>query len=447
MLAAVDAVIPAIEVMDSRYNQPFRLPDSVADNAGAARVVLGAQGRRPDELVDLHVLGCLFRYRGGFETAAGGAVMGHPAAAVAWLANALAAHGERLEAGSIVLSGADLLDGAAARCGRVRRVRRPGNGASPLLLRRETSQTRGVQADRTVLIRPATVTTTRRPGEGRDHMPEVTILPDGLQVTAAEAETVLAALSRAGLRYRVGLQARRVRDLQGPTRARRGALRAPGRGQRAQRRPTRGGHLPELPCGADHQHRHRAAGGGPAPQGPGVRLPELGAATTRPVGAQPGDEERQKGNNHMSVMRLGYVHIRVTDLEEARDHYSNTLGMSVVHEEPGRLHLKCWDEWDHHSLVLEEGGVGLVKARLQVLVRGRPRRVREALFAVRRDDGTVQPWREHDRRRRRARHPALRAHPRAVLRHGVHRHRHRVDQPRGVAEGHAGSAGTGSTTP
>ena len=105
VLAAVDAVIPAIEVMDSRYNQPFRLPDSVADNAGAARVVLGAQGRRPDELVDLHLLGCLFRYRGGVETAAGGAVMGHPAAAVAWLANALAAHGERLEAGSIVLSG------------------------------------------------------------------------------------------------------------------------------------------------------------------------------------------------------------------------------------------------------------------------------------------------------------------------------------------------------
>ena len=37
----------------------------------------------------------------------------------------------------------------------------------------------------------------------------------------------------------------------------------------------------------------------------------------------------------MGVMRLGYVHLRVTDLEEARDHYSNTLGMQVVHEEPG----------------------------------------------------------------------------------------------------------------
>ncbi len=62
-----------------------------------------------------------------------------------------------------------------------------------------------------------------------------------------------------------------------------------------------------------------------------------------------------------AVIRLGYVHLRVTDLEEAREHYSNTLGMEVVEEDQGKLYLKCWDEWDHHSLVLEEGGVGLVK--------------------------------------------------------------------------------------
>ena len=67
-----------------------------------------------------------------------------------------------------------------------------------------------------------------------------------------------------------------------------------------------------------------------------------------------------------AVIRLGYVHLRVTDLEEARNHYSNTLGMQVVHEEPGKLYLKCWDEWDHHSLVLEEGGVGLVKLGYKV---------------------------------------------------------------------------------
>jgi ferredoxin len=35
-------------------------------------------------------------------------------------------------------------------------------------------------------------------------MTEVTILPDGVRVTAAEAETLLRALARAGLRYRVG---------------------------------------------------------------------------------------------------------------------------------------------------------------------------------------------------------------------------------------------------
>src|SRR4029077_1196317 len=46
VLGAAGPENPPTEVMDSRYTQPFRLPDSVADNAGAARVVLGAQGRR-----------------------------------------------------------------------------------------------------------------------------------------------------------------------------------------------------------------------------------------------------------------------------------------------------------------------------------------------------------------------------------------------------------------
>jgi 2-oxo-3-hexenedioate decarboxylase len=106
VMAATELVFPALEVVDPRYCERFRLPDSIADNAGAARVVFGAQGRSPRRLVDLHVLGCLFRWKGGSYTAAGGAVMGHPAAAVAWLANTLAARGEHLDAGTIVLSGA-----------------------------------------------------------------------------------------------------------------------------------------------------------------------------------------------------------------------------------------------------------------------------------------------------------------------------------------------------
>ena len=67
----------------------------------------------------------------------------------------------------------------------------------------------------------------------------------------------------------------------------------------------------------------------------------------------------------MGVMRLGYVHAKVTDLEEAKRHYGNTLGLKPMREEAGRAFFKGWDEWDHHSLVLEEGGVGLIKMRLE----------------------------------------------------------------------------------
>ncbi len=68
----------------------------------------------------------------------------------------------------------------------------------------------------------------------------------------------------------------------------------------------------------------------------------------------------------MAIMRLGYVHTRVTDLAEAKSHYVNTMGLYPVQEEPDRLLLKGWDEWDHHSVVLEEGGVGLVKLGYKV---------------------------------------------------------------------------------
>jgi 2-keto-4-pentenoate hydratase len=106
VIAATEAVVGAIEVMDSRYADRFRLPDSVADNAGAARVVLGSRPRRLSELVELRLIGCVFRARGEVVgTAAGGAVMGDPATAVAWLVNSLAARGEHLPAGSVVLSG------------------------------------------------------------------------------------------------------------------------------------------------------------------------------------------------------------------------------------------------------------------------------------------------------------------------------------------------------
>jgi 2-keto-4-pentenoate hydratase len=106
VLAATEAVLAAVEIMDSRYASRFRFADSVADNAGAARVVLGSHARRPTDLADLKLIGCVFRSRGEVAgTAAAGAAMGHPAAAVAWLVNVLGTRGHYLRPGSLVLSG------------------------------------------------------------------------------------------------------------------------------------------------------------------------------------------------------------------------------------------------------------------------------------------------------------------------------------------------------
>ena len=107
VLAATDVVFGAVDVLDSRYEGfRFTLEDVVADNASAGAFYLGPVARRPEALVDLRLLGCVVRVDGEVVmTAAGAAVMGHPAASVAWLANQLAAEGERLEAGQLVFSG------------------------------------------------------------------------------------------------------------------------------------------------------------------------------------------------------------------------------------------------------------------------------------------------------------------------------------------------------
>ena len=95
VLAATEVVFGAVDVLDSRYESfKFTLSDVVADNASAGGFYLGPIARRPDELADLRLLGAVVRVDGEVVmTAAGAAVMGHPAASVAWLANELAARG------------------------------------------------------------------------------------------------------------------------------------------------------------------------------------------------------------------------------------------------------------------------------------------------------------------------------------------------------------------
>lgn len=107
VLRATYAVVAAIEVVDSRIQDwRIKLPDAVADNACSARVVLGGV-MLPPQSIDLELAGMVLRKNGRVTaTGAGAAVLGHPAAAVAWLVNKLADFEERLEAGHMVLSGA-----------------------------------------------------------------------------------------------------------------------------------------------------------------------------------------------------------------------------------------------------------------------------------------------------------------------------------------------------
>ena len=107
VLAATAAVMPAIDVLDSRYaGYSFTLPDVVADNSSSAGFITGPTLVDPTG-IDLRLVGVVLEVNGQVvATAAGAAVLGHPASAIAWLVRALARRGEGLEAGMTVLSGA-----------------------------------------------------------------------------------------------------------------------------------------------------------------------------------------------------------------------------------------------------------------------------------------------------------------------------------------------------
>ena len=106
VLAATDFVLPAVEIIDSRFESfRFDLPSVLADNTSAALYVTGDRRRDVAEL-DLPTLGVVLEKNGEIVgVAAAAAVLGHPAEAVAMVVNHLGARGEDLPAGSFVMSG------------------------------------------------------------------------------------------------------------------------------------------------------------------------------------------------------------------------------------------------------------------------------------------------------------------------------------------------------
>jgi 2-oxo-hept-3-ene-1,7-dioate hydratase len=106
VLRATEYVVPALEILSSRIEMPGRtIVDTISDNAAMGGMVLGGTPVRPDA-VDLRwVSALLYRNETIEESGVAAAVLNHPATGVAWLANKLAQHGDRLEAGEIVLAG------------------------------------------------------------------------------------------------------------------------------------------------------------------------------------------------------------------------------------------------------------------------------------------------------------------------------------------------------
>ncbi|RMF08392.1 MAG: 4-oxalocrotonate decarboxylase [Alphaproteobacteria bacterium] len=103
-MSSVEAVAPAIEVIDSRYrNFKFNLPDVVADNSSSSSFVVG-EWHSPD--VDFSNLGMILSFDGRpVQIGSSAAILGHPARALAGASHLVAEAGLELKRGWIVMAG------------------------------------------------------------------------------------------------------------------------------------------------------------------------------------------------------------------------------------------------------------------------------------------------------------------------------------------------------
>ncbi|MFC0272941.1 2-keto-4-pentenoate hydratase [Metabacillus herbersteinensis] len=107
VLAKTKGILPVFEIIDSRYeNFKFKLPDVIADNTSASRVVFGDKVFDPKEF-DLEKIRVTLIINGELKAnGTSAAVLGNPANSVAMLANMLFSHGKgKIPKGSIILTG------------------------------------------------------------------------------------------------------------------------------------------------------------------------------------------------------------------------------------------------------------------------------------------------------------------------------------------------------
>jgi 2-oxo-hept-3-ene-1,7-dioate hydratase len=105
VMRAAEYVIPALEIIDYRTEVPRAITDTIADNAAFGAIVVGGRPIRPMD-VDIRWVGATLSKNGTIEeSGVSAAIMGHPAAGIAWLVNKLHDVGAKLQRGQIVLAG------------------------------------------------------------------------------------------------------------------------------------------------------------------------------------------------------------------------------------------------------------------------------------------------------------------------------------------------------
>jgi len=103
-LAAVEAIAPAMEIIDSRYeNFKFALEDVIADNTSSSGLVIGSWH---DPRIDFSNLGVILEIDGEVvQVGSTAAILGHPIRSLVAAARLVAEAGEQINAGDIVMAG------------------------------------------------------------------------------------------------------------------------------------------------------------------------------------------------------------------------------------------------------------------------------------------------------------------------------------------------------
>ncbi|MFV0258704.1 MAG: 2-keto-4-pentenoate hydratase [Acidimicrobiales bacterium] len=107
VIRATEVVMPAIEVVDSRFTRRGKpgVVDSIADAASCGFIMVGGNPTPLEEIDVRHIGGALYVNGEVEESGTAAAVMGNPINAVAWLARKLDEFGVGMEAGHTILSG------------------------------------------------------------------------------------------------------------------------------------------------------------------------------------------------------------------------------------------------------------------------------------------------------------------------------------------------------